>query len=153
VSQSPNKHDATRPPDASPPEKLTSLIGDYPGLAIVAGLGLGVLVSALLPRHAGRKLAKGAVFVATAAGEVGLALGKQALEKADDATRDGREILSETAADAGRLAADAGRKASKAAQDAGHNAQRLAGDATTTARDLGLALARKAVDAASRLRH
>ena len=149
MSESQNKHDATRLPDASPPEGLRGLVEDYPGLAIVAGIGVGVLVAALLPRNAGRKLAKGSAVLATAATELGLALGKQALEKAGE----GRELLGDKASDAGRVAGDAGRKAAAAARDAGTSAQRLAEDASNTARDLGLALARKAVDAASRLRH
>jgi hypothetical protein len=105
---------ATRLPDAAPPEKFSNLISDYPGLAIAAGLGLGLLAGALLPRSTGRKLLRGGVFVASTATELGLAFGKQAVRKADDATRDGREILGETAAKAGRVASDAGRKAAEA---------------------------------------
>lgn len=150
---------ATRLPDAAPPEKFSNLISDYPGLAIAAGLGLGLLAGALLPRSTGRKLLRGGVFVASTATELGLAFGKQAVRKADDATRDGREILGETAAKAGRVASDAGRKAAEAGRkavdvgrDAGAGAQRLAEDATEHARDLGLGLAKIAIAAASRLR-
>lgn len=144
---------ATTLPDAAPPEKFSNLIAEYPGLAIAAGLGIGLIAGALLPRSAGRKLIRGGLFVASTAGELGLAVGKQALHKADDATREGREMLGETAAKAGRVAADAGRKAADAGREAGANAQRLAEDATERARDLGIGLARMAIDAASRLRH
>ena len=44
--------------DDTPPEKFTSLLADYPGLTIAAGLGLGLLAGALLPKSAGSKLAK-----------------------------------------------------------------------------------------------
>ena len=148
-----------RRPDAEPPEKFSNLISDYPGLAIAAGLGLGLLAGVLLPRSTGRKLLRGGVFVTSTASELGLAFGKQAVRKADDATRDGREILGETAAKAGRVASDAGRKAAEAGRkaadvgrDAGAGAQRLAEDATERARDLGLGLAKLAITAASRLR-
>lgn len=155
---------AARRPDAAPPERFSNLVSDYPGLAIAAGLGLGLLAGALLPRSAGRKLLRGGVFVASTASELGLAFGKQAMRKADDATRDGREVLGDTAAKAGRVATDAGRKAADAAVDAGRkaadvgreagaNAQRLAEDATERVRDLGLGLAKMAADAASRLRN
>jgi hypothetical protein len=147
-------------PDAAPPEKFSNLISDYPGLAIAAGLGLGLLAGAILPRSAGRKLVRGGVFVASTASELGLAFGKQAIRKADEATRDGREVLGDTAAkagrvatDAGRKAADAGRKAADLGRETGASAQKLAEDATDRVRDLGAGLAKMAVDAAARLRN
>jgi ElaB/YqjD/DUF883 family membrane-anchored ribosome-binding protein len=150
---------AVRRPEAAPPEKFSSLISDYPGLAIGAGLGIGLLAGALLPRSASRKLLRGGVFLASTAGELGLAFGKQALRKADDATRDGRSLLGDTAAKAGRLAtdaghkaADAGRKAAETGREAGASAQRLAEETAERVRDLGAGIAKKASDAAARLR-
>jgi ElaB/YqjD/DUF883 family membrane-anchored ribosome-binding protein len=153
-----------RLPDAAPPEKFSNLVSDYPGLAIAAGLGIGLLAGAILPRSAGRKLVRGGVFVASTASELGLAFGKQAIRKVDDATRDGRELLGDTASKAGSIASeaghkvtdkvtDAGRKAASAGRKAGANAQELAEDATERVRELGLGLAKMAIDAASRLRH
>ncbi|MFT4027095.1 MAG: hypothetical protein QM676_09885 [Novosphingobium sp.] len=153
MTKATDKHDpaeaslpATRLPDAEPPEEFSSLVGEYPGLAIAAGLGLGLLAGALLPRSAGRKIARGVFFLATTGGELGLVLGKQALRKADDVTRESREKIGETAAEAAHKAADAGRKA-------GANAQRIAGDASERARGIGVGLARMAIDAAARIRH
>lgn len=150
---------AARQPEPAPPEKFSNLVSEYPGLAIAAGLGIGLLAGAILPRSAGRKLVRGGVFVASTASELGLAFGKQAIRKADDVTRDGRELIGDTAAKAGRLAtdaghkaADAGRKAADAGREAGAGAQRLAEDATERVRDLGVGLAKLAVDAAGRLR-
>lgn len=149
-----------RRPDDAPPEKLSNLISDYPGLAIAAGLGLGLLAGAILPRSAGRKLVRGGVFVASTAGELGLAFGRQAIHKADEVTREGREMLGDTAGIAGRVAAEAGhkvadasRKAAGAGREAGAGAQKLAEGAAERVRDLGLGLAKKAVDAASRVRN
>lgn len=151
---------ATRAPGAGAPDKLSSLVAEYPGLAIAAGLGIGVLAGALLPRSAGRKLVRGGVLMASAAGEIGLAVGRQAMHKADEAAREGRELLGDTAAgagrvasDAGRIAADAGRVAADAGRKAGASAQRFAAEASDKARDLGTGIAKKASEAASRLRH
>lgn len=155
-----------RRPEDSPPEKFSNLISDYPGLAIAAGLGLGLLAGAILPRSAGRKLVRGGVFIASTASELGMAFGKQAMRKADEATRDSREVLGDTAAKAGRVATeaghkvaeaghkvlDAGRKAADAGREAGAGAHKLAEDATDRVRDLGAGLAKMAVDATSRLR-
>lgn len=152
VSASPNP----RLPDGEPPEGVIGLIADYPGLAIAAGVGIGLLAGALLPRSAGRKLARGAVFLASAGGEIGLALGKQALQAADQATREGREKISETASEVAQTvtgrATDLGHKAAEASRSAGANAQRLAGDASDRARDVGAGLAKLAVEAVSRIR-
>lgn len=142
----------TRLPEANPPEQLSNLLGEYPGLAIAAGLGIGLLAGALLPRSAGRKLARGAFFLASTGGELGLILGKQALHKADAATREGREKLGETAVEAAHKAADAGRKAADVGRKAGVEAQRVAGDASERARDVGLSLVKLAIDTVGRLR-
>lgn len=144
---------ATRLPDADPPEQFSSLIGEYPGLAIAAGLGLGLLAGAILPRNTGRKLARGVFFLASTGGELGLVLGKQALTKVDDATRDSREKLTGTAMDVAHKAADVSRDVASKAADAGRKAGHVAGDASERARDLGLGLVKVAIDAASRLRH
>ncbi|MDB5723369.1 MAG: hypothetical protein JWQ16_123 [Novosphingobium sp.] len=150
---------AVRRPDPAPPEKFSNLISEYPGLAIAAGVGIGLLAGVLLPRSTGRKLLRGGVFVASTASELGLAFGKQAVRKADSATRDGREMLGDTATKAGHLAsgagrkaADAGRKAVDVGREAGAGALHLAEDATERAHDLGLGLVKMAVEAASRLR-
>jgi hypothetical protein len=150
---------AARLPAADPPEKFSGLIGDYPGLAIAAGLGLGLLAGSLIPRSAGRKLVRGAVFLASTGGELGLIYGKQALHKVDEATREGREMLGEAAAEAAQKgteaahkAAEAGLKVAEAGRQAGAGAQRVAEDASGRARDLGLSLVKMAIDTAARLR-
>lgn len=146
-----------RLPEGEPPEGVAGLIADYPGLAIAAGIGVGLLAGALLPRSAGRKLARGAVFLASAGGEIGLALGKQALQAADDATRESREKLSETASDVAHnvaeRATDLGHKAVETGRSAGAGAQRLAGDASDRAKDVGASLAKLAIDAVARIRN
>lgn len=146
-----------RLPEGEPPEGVAGLIADYPGLAVAAGLGIGLLAGALLPRSTGRKLARGAVFLASAGGEIGLALGKQALQAADEATREGREKLSETATDVAHTvaerASDISHKAAEAGRSAGANVQRLAGDTSDRVRDVGAGLAKLAIDAVARIRN
>ncbi len=109
-------------PDRDPPEKFTSLLAEYPGLTIAAGLGLGLLAGALMPKTAGSKLARRGTALVAVAGELGLFLAKQAMEKAADAGREGREV--------------AGKSVEVAGQKAG------------AARNAGLNLAKKAIDLA-----
>lgn len=148
---------AKRVPEAVPPEGVSGLVADYPGLAIAAGLGIGLLAGALLPRSAGRKLARGAIFLASAGGELGLAFGKQALQAADEATRESREKLSGTASEVANTVADRatelGHKAADAGRSAGAGAQRLAGDASDRARDVGAGIAKLAIDAVARIKN
>ena len=77
------------PKDAYPPEDYRSLVAEYPWLAVAAGVGLGALAGALIPKRAGGKLGQRAVALAMMAGEVGLALSKQAGDRASEASRDG----------------------------------------------------------------
>ncbi len=119
-----------RLPDDAPPEKFTSLLADYPGLTIAAGLGLGLLAGALLPKSAGSKLAKRGTALAAIAGEIALFAAKQAMDKAGEAASEGREA-------AGRIGTAAGKKA---------------GVARSAARTAGTALAKKAIDLATSVR-
>ena len=41
------------PKDAYPPEDYRTLAGEYPWLAMAAGLGVGLLAGALVPKKAG----------------------------------------------------------------------------------------------------
>jgi ElaB/YqjD/DUF883 family membrane-anchored ribosome-binding protein len=146
-------------PDRSPPDQVTELIKEYPGLVVAAGLGLGLLVGALLPRSPGRKLMRGSAVLATALGEIGYSIGKQALTKASDAASEGRERLGdlrdgigERASDAAELAGAAGRRTADAGKAAGDNIQQLAIDASTVVREIGEELARRASKTLARLR-
>lgn len=123
----------TRFPDAYPPEDYTTLAKEYPWLAMAAGLGAGLLVGALLPKGFGGKLGKRALGAAAVAGELGLALSKQAGEKAAEAGREG--------------VARAGEGASRVR---GH-VSRMADPARSRARNAGLVLAREAIRLATRV--
>lgn len=58
------------PPDAYPPEDYRSLAAEYPWLTVAAGLGIGALAGALLPRSFGSKLGRGALGMAGLVGEM-----------------------------------------------------------------------------------
>lgn len=121
----------------------------------MAGLGLGILAGALLPRSAGRKLLRGGAFFASALGEVGYALGKQAIDKAGEGRErlgDLRDELGERAGDAAQRAGEAGRRTAEAGRAAGDNLQRMAIDASSVVRELGEDLARRASKTLARLR-
>lgn len=117
-------------PDAYPPEDYRSLAGEYPWLTIAAGLGLGVLAGALLPKGAGGKVGKRALALAVTAGELGLAFSKEARSRAETAGREGIEWIGEE----------------------GGKVRRRAGRAAGSAQAAGLALARRAVKLAARAR-
>ncbi|MCZ8172560.1 MAG: hypothetical protein O9272_12570 [Brevundimonas sp.] len=111
------------PRDAYPPEDYRTLAAEYPWLAMAAGLGVGLLAGSLIPKRAGGKFGKRAVALAMMAGEIGLALSKEAGEKASGA---GREGLARTKDGASQLRA--------------------------TARSTGASLAREAIRLAARAR-
>ncbi len=73
------------PRDAYPPEDYRTLAGEYPWLAMAAGLGVGLLAGALMPKKAGSQFTQRALSLAMVAGEVALALSKSANEQAGDA--------------------------------------------------------------------
>jgi hypothetical protein len=109
-------------PDAWPPEDYRSLAKEYPWLAMAAGLGVGVLVAALLPRNVLGKAGRRAMGAATVAAELGVAFSKQAREAAREAAQDGLTIIDETTAPLRQRTVNA----SKSARSRG---MRLAGEA------------------------
>lgn len=121
-------------PDAYPPEDYRSLAAEYPLLSVAAGLGLGLLIGALVPKSVGGKLGKRVFALASVAGEIGFALSKQARDAAVDA---GHEGLS---------------RASTASAPLRRRAGRIAGSAGGGARSAGVMVAREAIKLAARVR-
>lgn len=109
-------------PDRYPPEDYRSLAAEYPVLTVAAGIGLGLLAGALLPKGAGSKLGRRAIGVASVAAELGLVLSKQARDKAEEA---GRESLSQL----GERTAPLRKRAARAGGSARSQGVRLAGEA------------------------
>lgn len=126
-------------PDAAPPEKLSSLAGEYIGLSIAGGLLIGLVAGVLLPRAARRKPARLGSGLASTAGELGLALATKALARAGDSVRETREKAADMS---GRVSGVVKEHAAPALASAG----RLIEDGAEKARDTGSTLARKAAD-------
>jgi len=97
-----------RLPDAYPPETYRSLAAEYPLLTVAAGVGMGLLLGALVPKGAGGKAGRRAMAIATAAAELGMALSKQAADKAGDAGREGLAKLDQGTAPLRQRAVRAG---------------------------------------------
>lgn len=102
-------------PDAYPPESYRSLAAEYPLLTVAAGAGIGLLIGAILPKGIGGKFGKRALSAAVVAGELGIALSRQAGEAAAEAGRDGLRQVEEGAGAVRRHASRSG----SAARDAG----------------------------------
>ena len=98
-------------PDAYPPENYRGLAREYPLLTVAAGIGVGMLVAALLPRRIASKAAKRALGAATVAAELGLAYSKHARDAAGEAAHDGFEKISESTAPLRQRATSAGKNA------------------------------------------
>ncbi|WP_206049456.1 hypothetical protein [Novosphingobium sp. PC22D] len=108
-------------------------------MAIAGGVAVGVAVSALLPRRAGRKVANRAMNIAELAATSSMMLGRSAVDKAEDfgeGTRRKAGLLAGRAERLGEAAADRAERAGAAAlgtasvlaSSARHRAERL-GDA------------------------
>lgn len=104
--------------DASPPENYRGLAAQYPLLTLAAGIGVGVLVAALLPRRISSTFAKRAMGAATVAAELSMAFSRQARDAAGeavhyagDAAHDGFAKLEESTAPLRQRASHAGKNA------------------------------------------
>ena len=134
ITQSPLAKSA----EVDPPESVSDLAREYPGLIVVGGLALGLLVGALLPRGAARKLANGAMTAAALGGEASMSLARQAREKAQNA-----------AAEAGEQFGDFKDNAAKSAGKLRRRAANATGDASSA----GMDMARAGLRLLSSLRH
>jgi hypothetical protein len=102
------RHEARERADraASPADRVTSFAREHPILLIAGGLAIGIAVSALVPRSPTRRFSKKtAAFLATVA-ELGIAYGREALEAAEEAGRQGKDKLAELSSTAKDKAGD-----------------------------------------------
>ena len=93
----------TEPRDNETAKGLTDQIKAHPGIALASGLALGVLASALLPKGAARRIAKGAVAAATVGTEAGMVLARHARETAASAAGEASEQLEKAGEGARKL--------------------------------------------------
>lgn len=146
-----------------PQAAVSDFVRDHPLLVIAGGVAVGVLVSALLPKGAARRVAGRAIGLAEIAGAASVAFGKDAWDKAETAGSEigkrGSVLASDLADRAGDLASRAGnlgRAGAHRASDAGSAAAERIGavatPATQAAADFAELVADKAAEIAARFR-
>lgn len=109
---------------------VVDFVREHPGLVVAGGVALGLVAGALLSRGGGRRLARHALTLAEVAGTASMALGRQAMERAEDAgsgLRRQGEVLAEKAGKLAGPAEEAVDTASEAAQRLLRKAVELAG--------------------------
>lgn len=111
-------------------ESLGEFVRRHPAAFIAGGVLLGLIAGALVPRGAGRRVAKGVVAAAVTAGHAGIQFSQQARDTAEELTKEGREAIERNAM----------------------VAQRRAGELAENARNTGSRLIDQAVELASRVR-
>lgn len=129
-----------------------SFIREHPVLIIAGGIAVGALAAALIPRKSRTALGTRAAALAEVAAAAGIAIGRQALERAGETGAELRRQGARAASRAetfGETALErAGRMGSAAADRAAH----LVAPATRAASAAGSKVAEKAADLASRVR-
>lgn len=144
-----------------PSTKVVAFVKRHPVITVAGGIAVGAAISALLPRRTSRKFLAKAADLAEAAGAAGVVFGKQAGDKAHDASVGARKqasILADKAEKVGDLAVlnfeKYGLAAVTAASALGHatakKASRLGDVAADTAHRLGDAAAERSVKVVNR---
>jgi ElaB/YqjD/DUF883 family membrane-anchored ribosome-binding protein len=127
---------------------VSDFVRDHPGWVVAGGVALGLVAGSLVARGSTRKLARRALTLAELAGAAGLALGKDAVDRAGEAggsLRERGEAFIDRASGVLRERSDAlADKAGKLAEPAEETVD-AAGEAAQR-------LLRKAVELAGRLR-
>jgi ElaB/YqjD/DUF883 family membrane-anchored ribosome-binding protein len=134
--------------DEAGQNRVSAFVRDHPGLVVAGGVAVGLVAGALLSRGTGRRLAKHAMTIAEIAGTASLALGKDALERAEDA---GGELRKQGEALAGR-ASDGLRKHGDAIAEKAGRLVEPTEEAIDAASEAAQRLLRKAVELAAKLR-
>lgn len=110
-------------------KKFSDYVREHPGAFIAGGVVLGVVLGALFPKRAGGAVAKRALALAAAAGEIGLAAGRHAREGAEKAAHDAKDLIDRDSSivreKAGQLAAAARETGHRVADRASGLASRL----------------------------
>lgn len=134
--------------DAAPPENYRGLAAEYPLLVLAAGLGVGVLIAALLPKRITGKFAQRAMGAATVAAELGMSFSRQARDAAGEAAHYARDA----AGDAAHYASDAAQGGLARLEETAAPLRNRADSAGKNARSQGARFATEALKLAGRLR-
>ena len=76
-------------------DRLTMLAREHPMLLIAGGLAVGIAISTMIPKSPTRKYGKQAIGFLAMLTELGASYGREALDNAGDAGRNGKERLGE----------------------------------------------------------
>lgn len=131
---------------------VSDFVRDHPVLAIAGGVALGALVSALLPKGTGRKVAGGAVSLAKVAGTTGLVLGKHLRNSAEATGASLREHGGEFAGRLEKLGENASGRIGHFSTSAAAHVEKLITPVEQAASKAGRAAAQKAGELRSRVR-
>jgi hypothetical protein len=135
-----------------PQAAVSDFVRDHPLLVVAGGIAVGMIVSSLLPKGTGRKLASRAVSLAEIAGAASMALGKDAWDKAETAGSAIGKRSGELAERAGELGKAGVERASTAGGAAADRIEKIATPATQAAADFAELVAEKAAEIANRFR-
>lgn len=129
-----------------------SFIREHPVLIIAGGIAVGALAAALIPRRSRTALGARASGLAEAATAAGIAIARQALERAGETGAELRRQGARAASRAEELGETARERAGRLSSAAADRAAHLVAPATRAASAAGSKVAEKAADIAARVR-
>jgi len=149
-----------RPEPITPSDKVLHFVKEHPVLIIAGGVAVGLVVSALIPRSFGRKLARRTLGLAEAGATAALAIGHDTMDKAEEGGVVARKKAKVLAAQAEKFSGKAVARAEALADKAAARAEKLGERAAVHAEKLGVvaldrasAFGHAAADHAERLGH
>ena len=122
ASKTPTKPRSKSEAEPTTAESLTEFARKRPGLVVGGAIFAGLVVGALMPRGAGRKIVRGVASAAAISSEAGLTIARQAREKTLHAADEAGEQLRDIEGRASETARRIGRSTVAAAGTARHTA-------------------------------
>jgi len=128
-----------RPEPTTTSEKALAFVKEHPVITVAGGVAAGLLINALIPRRANRRLTKRALRIAEAGAAAALTFGQDTLDKAEDGGLIARKKAKVFARQAEKLGGRAAARAEKLSAVAVGQAERLGGKAVAQAERMGVA--------------
>lgn len=135
-----------------PAAAVVQFVKDHPVVAVAGAVAIGAVVSALLPRRAGRKLAGRAAQIIEIASVAGLALGRDAVERAESAGSSLRRQGESLADRAGTLGSSAADRVGRIGGAAADRIEQLVAPAGRAAASVGSEISDRAAELRKRIR-